>query len=720
MAPLSTDPKTLKVPELKAALAALNEPTEGKKAELVARLEKAQAPASGSKRSTTVDLTKDSPPPAAKKGKGKAAAKPKWFWAEDDAAGVRRWAAYPAAAVKLLEKALAAGEARCEVSKEHYVDLSTPAYSQHRADNSKRSRPVERTADGAPPAKPPAKPPASAHPAKSAAAPPPKPAAKSITHGGVQQVRYSAGSSTAGDAGAVKKQVVKGRAAVDASAPNAGAFHVYEEGGDVYDALLNQTDIATNKNKYYIIQLLESDKGGDFRCWNRWGRVGEERNLQNALRGPMDLASAKADFEGKFRDKTKNPWANRAAFSPVQGKYTLIERDYGEAEAAAPAPAAQPAGAPKKAVVSKLDPRVQTFIKLVADLKMMETAMREIGFDPNKMPLGKLKKATVMKGYEILQELSQLVVSAGAVALSGPAAGSSSAGVKSLGHLPASASTADKVMALSNAFYTVIPHTSEGKRGTRTALPPINSAPLLKSKVQMVEALANIEIASRVIDTKGAGFETHPVDAKYAQLKTRLTPIDTSSATHAMLDAYLQNTHAKTHNTYQIVLTQAFEVEREGEKEAFKDVGNRMLLWHGSRLTNWVGILSGGLRIAPPEAPVTGYMFGKGVYFADMSSKSANYCFASQGAPDGVMLLCDVALGKQYERTAHEYNAGDSCKAKGAHSTFGKGRTAPAPSGTTTLPGSPKVRVPMGLGAAASVSNSSLLYNEFIVYDTAL
>lgn len=35
---------------------------------------------------------------------------------------------------------------------------------------------------------------------------------------------------------------------------------------------------------------------------------------------------------------------------------------------------------------------------------------------------------------------------------------------------------------------------------------------------------------------------------------------------------------------------------------------SRKLLWHGSRLTNWVGILGRGLRIAPPEAPVTGYM----------------------------------------------------------------------------------------------------------------
>lgn len=51
-----------------------------------------------------------------------------------------------------------------------------------------------------------------------------------------------------------------------------------------------------------------------------------------------------------------------------------------------------------------------------------------------------------------------------------------------------------------------------------------------------------------------------------------------------------------------------------------------------------------GLRIAPPEAPVTGYMFGKGVYFADMFSKSANYCYASNGCTSGVLLLCEVVF----------------------------------------------------------------------------
>jgi len=49
------------------------------------------------------------------------------------------------------------------------------------------------------------------------------------------------------------------------------------------------------------------------------------------------------------------------------------------------------------------------------------------------------------------------------------------------------------------------------------------------------------------------------------------------------------------------------------------------MLFHGSALFNFIGILSQGLRIAPKEAPNHGYMFGKGVYFADMLSKSLAY-----------------------------------------------------------------------------------------------
>ena len=89
-------------------------------------------------------------------------------------------------------------------------------------------------------------------------------------------------------------------------------------------------------------------------------------------------------------------------------------------------------------------------------------------------------------------------------------------------------------------------------------------------------------------------------------------------------------------------LLDVYEVDKASEKERFKSSKNRMLLWHGSRITNWAGILSEGLRIAPPEAPVTGYMFGKGCYFSDCSSKSANYCYTTSNKNIGVLSLSEV------------------------------------------------------------------------------
>ncbi|ESO94891.1 hypothetical protein LOTGIDRAFT_147482, partial [Lottia gigantea] len=143
----------------------------------------------------------------------------------------------------------------------------------------------------------------------------------------------------------------------------------------------------------------------------------------------------------------------------------------------------------------------------------------------------------------------------------------------------------------------------------------------------------------------------------------------------------------------------------------------RMLLWHGSRLTNWVGILSQGLRIAPPEAPVTGYMFGKGVYFADMSSKSANYCFTSRSKNIGILLLCEVSLGNVNTLLSADYKA-DKLP-PGKDSVLGAGQVAPDPTCNKTL--SDGVVVPVGKGVDTKVRNSAgytLNYNEYIVYDT--
>jgi poly [ADP-ribose] polymerase len=157
-----------------------------------------------------------------------------------------------------------------------------------------------------------------------------------------------------------------------------------------------------------------------------------------------------------------------------------------------------------------------------------------------------------------------------------------------------------------------------------------------------------------------------------------------------------------------------------------KNLGNRKFLFHGSRVTNWVSILSQGLRIAPPEAPSTGYMFGKGVYFADVASKSANYCFATPDQPYGVLALCDVALGTPLVKLEADYDASELALTQGCHSTWGVGQSAPsheeeveeqilAPIGKLV----PNEDALLKAKTLLPKEKPTLLYNEFVVYNLA-
>ena len=119
-----------------------------------------------------------------------------------------------------------------------------------------------------------------------------------------------------------KKEKKKAQRKVDGRVP--GGFSYTVEGD--WDCMLNQTNIGQNNNKYYIIQMLRANHSGLLSVWTRWGRVGEPG--QNAMKGAFhSVEAASKEFCKKFHDKTKNAWENRGSFSPVHGKYTLIEMD---------------------------------------------------------------------------------------------------------------------------------------------------------------------------------------------------------------------------------------------------------------------------------------------------------------------------------------------------------------------------------------------------------
>ena len=61
---------------------------------------------------------------------------------------------------------------------------------------------------------------------------------------------------------------------------------------------------------------------------------------------------------------------------------------------------------------------------------------------------------------------------------------------------------------------------------------------------------------------------------------------------------------------------------------------------------------------------ILGYRFGKGIYMADMISKSMNYCYSSCSDNVFCVLICESALGTPYELLNDNFNASKLPKGK--------------------------------------------------------
>ena len=194
-------------------------------------------------------------------------------------------------------------------------------------------------------------------------------------------------------------------------------------------------------------------------------------------------------------------------------------------------------------------------------------------------------------------------------------------------------------------------------------------------------------------------------------MKCKISTVDKKSSIFEKLEKYLHNGG----HHYKFAISDIFELDREGEKGKYnpQNLDNKTLLWHGSRFTNFTGILGNGLRIAPPEAPSTGYNFGKGVYLADMAGKSAPYCCPYLSNNEILLIACEASLGNPRELDRPDYNAANL--PAGCHSTKCNGQTIPDPKLSEVV--EKDIEIPNG----PTIKNTTTGYmghNEFIVYNT--
>ncbi|KAG7397412.1 hypothetical protein PHYBOEH_000766 [Phytophthora boehmeriae] len=456
---------------------------------------------------------------------------------------------------------------------------------------------------------------------------------------------------------------------------------VLRHGGSFCDAMLTRARVHHNHSEFIALQALVFEK--QFYLWTRAGRVGCAG--KTTLKGPFGSAeNVVLEFCTLFASNTNCEWEERYALRYQEGSYTWIELDYstgtpysesltsaltdnqGEMDNAdsfrdfdlvptspPPLPLASTSTRKRRraaiwtsyssassttpatpttttrrslnaqfdwlysssesdaangvttealpcatAPPSRLPAELQEFLTLIADhteLSYTYTVTDDLLGDAiMKLPLGRLSKTTIKRGYETLEEIYEA--------------------------LQSRQTSRTRLTNLSSHFYSLIPHHSR--------LEVIDTMVKLGKKVQLMAEVG----ASR------------------------------SDPDYALIQTYIRNSNCCGRKQDRLQLLSVFRVEKREQEQRFQPFqkfANRRILWHGSHLANWLGILGEGLRIAPPEVASNGRTFGKGLYFTDKVTKAQAYCHCrpTNGHNQCVFALSEVALGESKEMLNSDDNA---------------------------------------------------------------
>lgn len=449
---------------------------------------------------------------------------------------------------------------------------------------------------------------------------------------------------------------------------------ILESDGNIYDCTLNQTDIKTNKNKFYIMQIIVDN--GSYTVFVRYGRIGEQgRSSYNEYRSKD---AAITYFERQFRTKTGNSWAARNKFVKNAGKYFMAEIECVEISE----DESNESSSEESSDSNVLDERVEKLVRVITNTTYMQNTLVELEIDTEKMPLGKISRKQIDDAYKILNEINNNLND------------------KSLLEI------------LSSEYYTLIPNAC-GRRKP----PVINSTALVGKNINLLNELSNMIFDSKTI-TKTRNKKVD-IFKLYQDLNTEIVPLETNDDMYQILIDYLKNSKAPTHNIKYKVLD-IFEISRENERQSYdkysKKLKNKTLLFHGTRVSNLYGIIKNGLLVDPSKLGInvciTGKMFGMGLYFANSCSKSIQYCAYQSSDNIACLFVAEVALGKMLPKKQSDSSLSAKTMPIGYHSTWGLGRSS-----FTDYDEYDKVRIPQGkLKQLPATSDRSLLYDEFIVY----
>lgn len=392
--------------------------------------------------------------------------------------------------------------------------------------------------------------------------------------------------------------------------------------------VLNFASISANSNKFYIIELQEGYGDYKYCVYTERGRMGC-KNPVKQCRFFQSYTQAYGHYQTTLSGKLSKGYVKIILEdSPFTVTTTkVIKNDV------------------KEEVESITDKVLQLVGKLYSSVS--EYLIKSI-----QTPLGKISPIQVSKALDVLNEIER----------------SLDAGYTSRNEY------------LSDEFYSYVP-VIFGRTVNRSQF-------LIDTYAKLNEKKELLDIMSSAVKAHDSFEKT--VKEKYESLNIELKCLSKRTKEYKRLVENLDKTSGSNHH-YGFKIKEIYEVkDMVGHKEFNPYNVEVMELFHGTRNENILSVMQSGLKIKPSSAIHTGSMFGRGIYFADCSTKSANYCCGYNNSSTGnldtnYLFVCDVATGK-----IKEYNDAKVDLYKAPH----------------------------GFNSVMGKRGKSLIHNEYIVYNT--
>lgn len=437
----------------------------------------------------------------------------------------------------------------------------------------------------------------------------------------------------------------------------------------------------------------------------RWGRFGTAGQFQKT---PFpDLEEGIKEFKKVFQSKTGNDWekikADHSTFNKVPKKFNIVESTFDKPEIFNITNYFKTELKNTKLSVDynkKENKKVKDmFYYLIAhaftarfdnDYNYMNNNYNRNNDEDsnNKFSVTYYPKEIIDKGFKILNELSGLIEKQmkinqkkSLIAISEAELSNTNSNFNKAREEIANCNK--QILTLSNLFYELIPF----KNVRNEFVSPICNYEQLQTEINNLKSYSYIENTIKLfLGSLKYLSTTNPVDYIYNSIGCKLTPlpyptyeqnpqtesdfiydfIAKTSPQSIPQNNYYYGYNGNRGNNKELIIKNIYKIESSINDSKFnpENKGNRILLFHGTKIQNILGILSKGLMIAPVEAPSSGYKYGKGIYLTDFMEKAMNY--SDRYLNKYYVLICEAVLGNTLQLSEKkQFTSEKEIKAKG-------------------------------------------------------